>query len=99
MIANLQKEDIINLIKAAPVRYGRYTSELNEAGKWGFDMNGPTSFNWDYHWLESKTEDYLYDFYQKLRRGDFYLPEDSKPAKYKPVRMPFVRRQFPKLKL
>lgn len=63
MIANLQKEDIINLIKAAPVRYGRYTSELNEAGKWGFDMNGPTSFNWDYHWLESKTEDYLYDFY------------------------------------
>ena len=95
MNVNLRKNDIINLIKATPVSYRSYTSELNEAGKWSFDMNGPTTFNWNYHWLESKTEEYLYDFYQKLYRGDFYLPEDNEPVEYAPVQMPMARRQFP----
>ena len=98
MNVNLRKNDIINLIKAAPISYCRYTSELNEAGKWGFNMDGPTTFNWNCYWLESKTEEYLYDFYQKLCRGDFYLPEDNKPAEWAPVRLPFVIRQFPKLR-
>ena len=97
MNVDLRKNDIINLIKAAPVSYRRYTSELNDAGKWSFDMNGPTTFNWDGQWLESKTEDYLYDFYQKLIKGDFYLPEDNELVEYEPYRLPGLRRQFPKL--
>ena len=97
MKVNQQKNEIINLIKSAPISYGRYTQELNEAGKWSFDMNGPTTFNWDCRWLENKTEDYLYDFYKKLCRGDFYLPEDNKPVKFEPVRLPGIRRQFPTL--
>ena len=60
-------------------------------------MNGPTTFNWDGQWLESKTEDYLYDFYQKLIKGDFYLPEDNEPVEFEPYRLPGLRRQFPKL--
>ena len=51
----------------------------------------------DCHWLESKTEDYLHDFYKKLCRGEFYLPEDNNPDEYDAVRLPCLRRPFPKL--
>lgn len=50
MRIEVSKNALIGLIKSAPiryVRYVRYTQELNEAGKWSFDMNGPTAFNWE----------------------------------------------------
>lgn len=97
MRIDVSKNELIGLIKSVPISYGRYTQELNEAGKWSFDMNGPTAFNWNYHWLESKTEDYLYDFYHKLCSGEFCLPEDDNPVEYEHVRLPGIRRQFPKL--
>ena len=95
MHIDVSKNELIGLIKSVPISYRRYTQELNEAGKWSFNMDGPTRFNWDCHWLESKTEEYLYDFYQKLCRGELYLPEDNTPAKYEALRLPGIRRQFP----
>lgn len=97
MRIEVSKNALIGLVKSGPIRYGRYTQELNEAGKWSFDMNGPTAFNWDDNWLESKTEDYLHDFYKKLCSGEFYLPEDINSDEYESVRLPLLRRQFPKL--
>lgn len=47
MRIEVSKNALIGLIKSAPIRYVRYTQELNEAGKWSFDMNGPTAFNWE----------------------------------------------------
>lgn len=51
-------------------------------------MNGPTAFNWDDNWLESKTADSLHDFYKKLCRGEFYLHEDNNFDEYEVVRLP-----------
>lgn len=40
----------------------------------GFDMNGPNSFSWDTSKLANMSEEKLYEFYRKLRSGDFTLP-------------------------
>lgn len=95
MNVNLSRYELIDMVKSVPVSYRKCTKELDEAGEWEFDMNGPKDFHWYTKVLLSKTEDELYDFYKKLRNGDFYLPEDDKPAEYKPLKMPILRRTFP----
>lgn len=96
MNLNLTKEDIINLIKSVPIRYERYTDELNALIEWDFDMNGPTRYYWHTNMLREKSEEELYEFYTKLRNGDFYdpIPEITE---YKAATLPGIRRQFPKL--
>ncbi len=37
-------------------------------------MNGPNSFSWDTSKLANMSEEKLYEFYRKLRSGDFTLP-------------------------
>ena len=96
MNLNLTKEDIINLIKSVPIRYERYTDELSTLIEWDFDMNGPTRYYWHTNMLREKNEEELYEFYTKLRNGDFYdpIPEITE---YKAATLPGIRRQFPKL--
>ena len=96
MNINLSKEDIINLIKSVPIRYERYTDELSALIEWDFDMNGPTRYYWHTNMLHEKSEEELYEFYKKLRNGDFYdpIPEITE---YKAATLPGIRRQFPKL--
>lgn len=67
MNLNLSKEDIIDLIKSVPIRYERYTDELNALIEWDFDMNGPTRYYWHTNMLREKTEEELYEFLNKLR--------------------------------
>jgi hypothetical protein len=97
MNVNLSKHDIINMIKSVPVAYRRCKPELDEMGEWEFNMDGPTHFVWYNKILLTKSEEYLYDFYQKLKRGDFYLPEEEKDYIPQPVEVPFLRRTFPVL--
>ena len=98
MNVNLSKREIIDMIKSVPVSYGRYTKELNEAGAWEFNMDGPTHFVWNVTVLLTKTEEYLYEFYQKLQCGDYYLPDEEMDYTPKPVELPLLRRMFPALK-
>lgn len=94
MILNLSKEELIDLIKAVPIRYERYTDELSALIEWDFDMNGPTRYHWHTNMLREKSEEELHEFYKKLRNGDFYNPIPE-IAKYKEARLPGIRRQFP----
>lgn len=95
MHIDLSKEELIDLIKAVPIRYERYTAELSPLIEWDFDMNGPMSYCWHTNMLREKSEEELYEFYKKLRNGDFYdpIPEITE---YKAVTLPGIRRQFPK---
>ena len=97
MNVNLSKREIIDMIKSIPVSYGRYTKELNEAGEWKFNMDGPTHFVWNITLLLTKSEEYLYEFYQKLYRGDYYLHDEEIKVNPQPVELPLLRRMFPVL--
>ena len=96
MNIDLSKEDIINLIKSVPIRYTRYKNELGALVEWDFDMNGPTRYYWHTNMLREKSEEELYEFYTKLRNGDFYdpIPEITE---YKAATLPGIRKQFPEL--
>ena len=65
----------------------------------GFDMNGPNSFSWDTSKLANMSEEKLYEFYCKLRSGDFILPAYKEEQTYemKPISLQLIRRQYPKL--
>ena len=65
----------------------------------GFDMNGPTSFSWDTSKLANMSEEKLYEFYRKLRSGDFTLPAYKEEQTYemKPISLQLIRRRYPKL--
>ena len=65
----------------------------------GFDMNGPTSFCWDTSKFANMSEEKLYEFYCKLRSGDFILPAYKEEQTYemKPISLQLIRRQYPKL--
>lgn len=94
MNLNLSKAELIDLIKSVPIRYERYTDELSALIEWDFDMNGPTRYYWHTNMLREKSEEELYEFYKKLRNGDFYdpIPEITE---YKEATLPGIRRQFP----
>lgn len=94
MNVNLTKGEIINLIEATPVSYGKYTKELNEVGHWDFNADGPTHFNWDVIALFEKSEEELYEFYNNLRWGKFYV-NVQETTEYKPVELPTLKREFP----
>ena len=96
MNINLSKEELIDLIRAVPIRYERYKNELSVLIEWDFDMNGPIRHYWRTNMLREKSEEELYEFYKKLRNGDFYDPIQE-VAEYKKVTLPGIRRQFPKL--
>ena len=65
----------------------------------GFDMNGPTLFCWDMSKLANMSEEKLYEFYRKLRSGDFILPACRVEQTYemKPISLQLIRRRYPKL--
>ena len=65
----------------------------------GFDMNGPTLFCWDTSKLANMSEEKLYEFYRKLRSGDFTLPAYKEEQTYemKQISLPLIRRRYPKL--
>ena len=67
----------------------------------GFDMNGPTSFCWDTSKLANMSEEKLYDFYRKLRSGDFKWPAYKEEQTYemKPISLQLIRRRYPKLSI
>ena len=96
MNIDLSKEELIDLIRAVPIRYERYKNELGALVEWEFDMNGPIRHFWRTNMLREKSEEDLYAFYKKLRNGDFYDPIPE-VAEYKEVTLPGIRRQFPKL--
>ena len=74
MHIDLSKEELIDLIKAVPIRYERYTAELSALIEWDFGVNGPTRYYWHTNMLREKSEEELHEFYKKLRNGDFYDP-------------------------
>lgn len=45
MKVQLSKNEIIDLIKSVPLAYCRYTPELEMAGEWSYNMDGPTQFS------------------------------------------------------
>lgn len=96
MNIDLSKEELIDLIRAVPISYTRYKNELDALVEWDFDMNGPTRYYWHTNMLCEKSEEELYEFYKKLRNGDFYdpIPEITE---YKAATLPGIRRQFPEL--
>lgn len=98
MNVQFSKNEIIDLIKSVPLSYRRYTPELEMAGEWSYNMDGPTTFTWYTRHLLSFSEEELYEFYLKLKNGEFYLPDLPKGAPYKAVEIPMLRRAFPKLK-
>lgn len=99
MKAQLSKNEIIDLIKSVPLAYGRYAPELEMAGKWNYDMDGPTKFSWYTRHLLAFSEEELYEFYMKLKNGDFFLPDPPQEENsYKAVKLPILRRVFPTLK-
>ena len=67
----------------------------------GFDMNGPTSFCWDTSKLANMSEEKLYEFYRKLRSGDFKWPAYKEEQTYemKPISLQLIRRRYPKLSI
>lgn len=73
------------------------TPELNEYGSWRFDMNGPIPFCWDTSKLANMSEEKLYEFYRKLRSGDFKLPACIVEQTYemKPISLQLIRRRYP----
>lgn len=87
MQINLSKEELIDMIKAVPILYERYTAELSALIEWDFDMNGPTRYYWHTNLLREKSEEELHEFYKKLRNGDFYnlIPEITE---YKAATLP-----------
>ena len=90
MNVQLSKNEIIDLIKSVPLAYRRYTPELEMAGEWNYNMDGPTPFSWYTRHLLSFSEEELYEF---------YLPDPPKEEhQYKAVKMPMLRRAFPTLK-
>lgn len=101
MQIELSKEELINLIKSTSLNYSQTTPELNEYGNWQFDMNGPNSFSWDTSKLANMSEEKLYDFYRKLRSGDFTLPACRVEQTYemKPISLQLIRRRYPKLSI
>lgn len=96
MNIDLSKEELIDLIRAVPIRYTRYKNELGALVEWECDMDGPIRHYWRTNMLREKSEEELYDFYKKLRNGDFYdpIPEITE---YKAATLPGIRRQFPEL--
>ena len=99
MNVQLSRNEIIDLIKSVPLAYRRYKPELEMAGEWNYNMDGPTTFTWYTQYLLSFSEEELYEFYLKLKNGEFYLhelPKEEKP--YKAVELPMLRRVFPKLR-
>ena len=96
MNVNLSKNDIIGLIKSVPLAYRRYKPELEKAGEWNYNMDGPTTFTWYTRYLLKFSEEELYDFYLKLKNGEFYLPDlPQEEHPYHAVEMPLFRRVFP----
>lgn len=99
MNVQLSRNEIIDLIKSVPLAYRRYKPELEMAGEWSYNMDGPTHFSWYTRHLLSFSEEELYEFYLKLKNGEFYLPDPPQEEKpYKALEMPIIRRAFPKLK-
>ena len=69
-----------------------------EAGEWSYNMDGPIQFSWYTRHLLSFSEEELYEFYLKLKNGEFYLPDPPQEEHpYKAVEMPILRRGFPTL--
>ena len=101
MQIDLSKEELINLIKSTSLDYSQTTPELNEYGSWLFDMNGPHSFSWDTSTLANMSEEKLYEFYRKLRSGDFKLPACVVEQTYemKQISLQLVRRHPPELSI
>lgn len=98
MNVQLSKNEIIDLIESVPLAYCRYTLELEMAGEWNYNMDGPTTFSWYTRHLLSCSEEELYEFYLKLKNGEFYLPDPPQEEHpYKAVEMPILRRGFPTL--
>jgi hypothetical protein len=60
-------------------------------------MNGPHSFSWDTSTLANMSEEKLYEFYRKLRSGDFTFPADRVEQTYemKPISLQIIRRRYP----
>lgn len=99
MKVQLSKNEIIDLIKSVPLAYCRYKPELEMAGEWNCNMDGPTTFSWYTRHLLKFSEEELYEFYLKLKNGEFYLPDlPQEEHPYKAVEMPLFRRVFPKLR-
>ena len=99
MNVQLSKNEIIDLIKSVPLAYSRYTPELEMAGEWNYNMDGPTTFSWYTRHLLAFSEEELYEFYLKLKNGEFYLPDPPQEENpYNAVKMPLFRRVFPKLR-
>ena len=96
-----KRKELINLIKSTSLDYSQTTPELNEYGSWCFDMNGPTLFCWDTSKLANMSEEKLYEFYHKLRSGDFTLPAYRVEQTYemKQISLPIVRQRYPKLSI
>lgn len=99
MNVQLSRNEIIDLIKSVPLAYRRYKPELEMAGEWSYNMDGPTHFSWYTRHLLSFSEEELYEFYLKLKNGEFYLPDPPQEEKpYKAVELPMLRSVFPKLR-
>ena len=99
MKVQLSKYDIIGLIKSVSLEYRRYAPELEKAGEWNYNMDGPTTFTWYTRYLLTFSEEKLYEFYLKLKNGELYLPDlPKKGAPYEAAKIPLLRRVFPTLK-
>ena len=94
MKVQLSKNEIIGLIKSVPLAYRRYKPELEKAGEWNYNMDGPTTFT---RYLLTFSEEKLYEFYLKLKNGELYLPDLPKGEPYKAAEIPLLRRVFPRL--
>lgn len=81
MNVQLSRNEIIDLIKSVPLAYRRYKPELEMAGEWSYNMDGPTHFSWYTRHLLSFSEEELYEFYLKLKNGEFYLPDQPQAVK------------------
>ena len=54
------------------------------AGEWSYNMDGPTTFSWYTRYLLSFSEEELYEFYLKLKNGEFYLTDFDANNHYAP---------------
>ena len=99
MNVNITKEEVISLIKSVHLPHGQLKPVLECMGKWKYDMNGPTGFEWDEKVFDKLDTKELYNLYQDLSSGKLFIkPKPNEQTFVEAVKLPELKRQFPTLK-
>jgi len=72
MQIEVNKIELINLIKSVNIPYVSMLEPVSLLGEWHYDINGPTKFVWNTDILLGLEEKALYELYKDLQSGKLY---------------------------